>query len=104
MAFSAALLPLCETLRGRPTTERQANRQLEFDTCAEAGRAADNAGAQGAPLFRPVNGTTANWGYYLAGASAKGDPTLVSLAKDETIKSRVGWYLQQITAGALPMP
>lgn len=101
---ATALLSSCEALRARPAAERLKGKQVEFDACGEAGRAADNAGAQTAPLFRPLNGTNANWGYYLAGALAKGDPTLVPGSKDETIKSRVGWYAQQIVGGVLPQP
>lgn len=98
------LLVLCETLRSRPSAERMKNRQVEFDTCAQAGRAADNVTGEPEPLYRSLAGTRVNWGYYLAGAVAKGDPTLVSLAKDATIKGSVGYFLQQITSGGLPMP
>jgi hypothetical protein len=101
---AAALLPLCEQVRSRPTTERQKNRTLEFETCAEAGRAAENLGPQAAPYFRPVGAQTVNWGYYLAGASARADPTLVGFAKDPEIKSAVGWYVSQLEAGKLPAP
>jgi hypothetical protein len=103
-AAAGKLLGLCEQLRARPVPERQKNRTLEFETCAEAGRAADNLGAQAAPYFRPVGAQTLNWGYYLAGATAKTDPTLVGSARDEEIKGAVGWYVQQLQAGSLPMP
>jgi hypothetical protein len=99
-----ALLPLCEALRTRPVSERSKNRQLEFDTCAQAGRATDHAGIETAPLFRQVGSTPVNWGYYLAAGLAKGDPTLVSYAQDEEMKGTIGWYLQQINSGALPLP
>jgi hypothetical protein len=101
---AGALLPLCETLRTRPVAERSKNRQLEFDTCAQAGRAIDHAGIETAPYFRQVGSTPVNWGYYLAAGLAKGDPTLASFAKDEEMKSTVTWYLQQINSGALPLP
>lgn len=101
---AAALLPLCEALRKRPVPERQKNKQVEFDTCAEAGRAADHAGTQQPPHFRMVGSTNANWGYYLAAGLAKADPSLVNFTKNEEIKGTVSWYLQQITSGALPLP
>jgi hypothetical protein len=98
------LLGLCETLRARPTTERQKNRPLEFDTCAQAGRAADASGQQTAPQFSTVAGKSVNRGYYLAGATAKADSTLVDFCKDAEVKSAVGWYVQQLQSGALPSP
>jgi hypothetical protein len=101
---ATALLQSCEALRARPAVERIANRALEFDTCAEAGRAADHTGTQVAPLFRPAGATTANWGYALAASVARTDPNLITAHRDETIRSRVGWYLQQLSSGAMPPP
>lgn len=103
-AQAAALLPICEALRARPAPERSKNRKVEFDACSEAGRAADHAGVNTAPWFRAVGSAQVNWGYYLAAGLANADATLVSFAKDEEIKGTVGYYLQQITSGALPLP
>lgn len=103
-AAAQGLLPLCEQLRARPTAERQKSRALEFETCAEAGRAAENSGRQDPPAFRPVGAQLVNWGYYLAAAAAKIDGTLLVNARSEEIKGAVGWYVQQLQAGTLPPP
>jgi hypothetical protein len=103
-AVGARMLPVCEAARGRPEAERRANRQLEYDVCAHAGFAADNAGTQEAPLFRAVGGKQVNWGYYLAAATARPDPTLVTRTADETVRGAVSWYVDQLKAGAFPSP
>ncbi|MEZ4238460.1 MAG: hypothetical protein R3F59_20370 [Myxococcota bacterium] len=103
-AVADKLLPLCERLRGRPDTERLKNRQLEYDTCATAGFAADNAGAPAEPLFRPLAGQQVNWGYYLAAATARPDPTLLTRTADQTVRSSVQYCLDQLKSGKFPAP
>lgn len=100
---AADLLGRCEALRSRPVPERQKNRQVEFDVCAQAGRAAENANAPAPPLFQVVAGQTVNRGFYLAATVAKGDPGMLSRMPDETLRGSIAWYVQQIDAAALPV-
>lgn len=102
--IAGRMLPLCESVRARPEAERRTQRQAEYDVCALAGFAADNSGSQEAPLFRSVGGKPVNWGYYLAAATARPDPTLLTRTADETVRNAVTWYVEQLEAGAFPSP
>jgi hypothetical protein len=97
------LLGWCEAVRARPPAERQKNRQVEYDVCAQAGRAAENANAQEPPLFRPVGGTPVNYGYYAAASTAFGDRALVDHTSDEALRNSVSFYVGELDKKALPI-
>jgi hypothetical protein len=102
-AKATELVGLCDQLRTRPAAERRDGRQTEFDTCLQAGRAAENANMQDAPFYRDVNGTQVNWGFYLAALVAKGEPMLLTLLQDDKLKQSVQWHVGQVDAGKLPV-
>ncbi len=94
---------LCEQLAARPVAERISKRKVEFDTCAQAGRAADAAGLEGAPYFVELRGQTVNAGYYAAATLANTDDLLLQNLADLEVKNSIEWLVGQIRKGALPV-
>lgn len=96
------LLDLCRQTASRPPPERIANKKVEFDVCAQAGRAIDGAGLQTAPYALTLQGQTVNAGYYAAAQLANGDDLLLATCADEEIRGAVQWLVTQIRKGFLP--
>lgn len=93
----------CQAVRERPVGERQQHKQVEYDVCAQAGRATENANASGPPHVVAIGSTAANLGYWGAASTAYGDRALLQNTTDTAIKNAVAWYVQQIESGALPL-
>jgi hypothetical protein len=96
------LLARCDGLAQRPPSERSRNRQVEFDVCAQAGRAASNAGVAGDPHVREIKGQPVVVGYWAAAAIAMSDDMLVQHCRDAELKNTLAWYLTQIRKGEIP--
>lgn len=101
-SLADSLMARCEELGRKPPTERSRNRQVEFEVCAQAGRAASNAGATGDPHVREVKGQPLMVGYWAAAAIAVADDMLIKNLRDEELKNTLTWYLTQIRKGELP--
>ncbi|MCA9490064.1 MAG: hypothetical protein KC621_09075 [Myxococcales bacterium] len=99
---AAELLDLCRQASSRPPAERIANKKVEFDVCAQAGRAIDGAALQTAPYSLSLQGQTVNAGYYAAALLANGDDLLIATCADEEIRGAVQWLVTQIRKGFLP--
>lgn len=99
---ATAMLGWCDALAARPIQERRLNKQIEFDTCVQAGRAASNAGASAPPLVRDVNGTPIVVGYWAAVILANGSDDLIAHLRDVEVRNTLTWYLQQLRKGQLP--
>ena len=102
LALADGLLARCDELAARPPAERSKNRQVEFDVCSQAGRAASNAGATGEPHVRELGGQPITVGYWAAATLGNTDDMLVRNCRDEELKNTLGWYVTQIRKGAIP--
>lgn len=100
--LASSLLGRCDELARRSPTERSRNRQIEFDVCAQAGRAASNAGATGDPHVREVKGQPLVVGYWAAALIAQSDDMLVQNCRDAELKNTLSWYLTQVRKGEIP--
>lgn len=96
------LLDLCRQASSRPPPERIANKKVEFDVCAQAGRAIDGAALLTAPYTLSMQGQTVNAGYYAAAQLANGDDLLLVTCADEEVRGAVQWLVTQIRKGFLP--
>lgn len=101
-SLADTLMTRCDELARKAPTDRSKNRQIEFDVCAQAGRAASNASATGAPHVREVKGQPVMVGYWAAAALAVADDRLIANLRDEELRQTLSWYLQQIRKGELP--
>jgi hypothetical protein len=96
------LLSRCDELARKNPMERSKNRQIEFDVCAQAGRAASNGSASAEPLVRQLKGNPVIVGYWAAAAIAVADDSLVANLRDAELKNTLTWYLQQLRKGEIP--
>lgn len=101
-AKAKELLDLCRQTAARPTAERITNKKVEFDVCAQAGRAIDGAGLQADPYTLSLQGQTVNAGYYAAALLANGDDLLLATYADEEVRGAIQWLVTQIRKGFLP--
>jgi hypothetical protein len=100
--LASELLARCDELARKPPAERSKNRQVEFDVCAQAGRAASNAGLTADPHVREIKGQPVVVGYWAAALIAQSDDMLVQNCRDAELKNTLAWYLTQVRKGEIP--
>jgi hypothetical protein len=100
--IATAMLGWCDALVARPIAERRTNKQVEFDTCVQAGRAASNASLSGPPHVKEINGTPIVVGYWAAVLLANGSDDLIRNMRDAEVRNTLTWYLQQLRKGQIP--
>ena len=78
-------------------------REPLFMLYAQIGRAAENMNNNSPPFFEQVGGVPVNYYYFLAGALAAQDPSLLSKISDTDLNDSISYYRQQLDNGGMKM-
>ncbi|MBX2796021.1 MAG: hypothetical protein KTR31_00090 [Myxococcales bacterium] len=83
--------------------DRPELREPLFLLYAYIGYAAENTNTGSPPFYEQVSGRTVNYYWYLAGALAFQEPSLMSKLGDQNIRSSVGYYKDQLETGGFQL-
>lgn len=79
--------------------DRAELREPLFLLYAQIGRAAESSNNPSPPYYENVDGKTVNYYWYLAGAMAYKDPSLMSKLTDQSLNASIQYYKDELDAG-----
>jgi len=83
--------------------DRPELREALFQLYVQIGRAADNENRPAPPFFEQVGGMTVNYYWYLAGAMAYQDESLLASITDGDLNARISYYTDQLKNRGIPL-
>jgi hypothetical protein len=81
--------------------DRPELREPVFQLYVQIGRAAENQNNPAPPFYAQVGSLTVNWYWYLAGAMAHVEPTLMSKLTDQDLYGSIDYYKQLLDSGQI---
>jgi hypothetical protein len=79
--------------------DRNELREPQFLLFAQIGRAAESSNNPSPPYYENVDGKTVNYFWYMAGAMAYKDPSLMSKITDQSLNASIQYYKDELDAG-----